>query len=62
MENERFYSPNEISEKFNLKPNTVRKWINEGKLKAIKLGDIWRVSETSLQEFIKESMKQKLEL
>ncbi|MEN6351212.1 MAG: helix-turn-helix domain-containing protein [Syntrophomonas sp.] len=53
MEKERFYSPNEIAEHFNVKPNTVRKWITQGKLKAIKLGDIWRVSESDLKDFIK---------
>lgn len=56
MENEKYYSPNDIAMKFSLKPNTVRKWINEGKLKAIKLGDVWRVPESALQAFIKESI------
>lgn len=57
MEHEKYYSPNEIAEKFNLKSNTVRKWINQGRLKAIKLGDVWRIPESALQEFISESMK-----
>jgi excisionase family DNA binding protein len=53
MEKEKFYSPKEIADHFNIKPDTVRKWIKQGKIKAIKLGDIWRISETDLNKFIK---------
>jgi excisionase family DNA binding protein len=50
---EKYYSPEEIAEQFNLKPATVRKWIRQGKLKAIKLGRLWRIPEEELQRFIK---------
>ena len=49
-----YYSPEEIAEHYSLKPATVRKWIREGKLKAVKLGHLWRVPEEALQEFIKQ--------
>ena len=49
----KYYSPEEIGEQFNVKPGTVRKWIREGKLKALKLGGLYRVSEENLQKFIK---------
>ncbi len=49
----KYYSAEEIGEQYNIKPATVRKWIREGKLKAVKLGHLWRVSEEQLQEFIK---------
>ncbi|SPF51590.1 DNA binding domain protein, excisionase family [Candidatus Desulfosporosinus infrequens] len=55
MHDEKYYSPNDIAEKFNIKADTVRKWINQGKLKALKLGDIWRIPESSLDKFIKEN-------
>ena len=49
----KYYSPEEVSEQFNVKQATVRKWLREGKLKALKLGGLWRISEDQLQEFIK---------
>ncbi len=50
----KYYSPEEIGEQFNIKPATVRKWIREGKLQAVKLGALWRISEEALQEFLKQ--------
>jgi excisionase family DNA binding protein len=50
---EKYYSPEEMAEQFNLKPATVRKWIRQGQLKAIKLGGLWRISEEELQRFVK---------
>ena len=49
----KYYSPEEIAEQFNLQAQTVRLWIRQGKLKAVKLGALWRVSEEELQRFIK---------
>ncbi len=49
----KYYSPEEVSEQINVKQATVRKWIREGKLKALKLGGLWRISEDQLQEFIR---------
>jgi len=53
-----YYSPEEIAEHYNLKPATVRKWIREGKLKAVKLGHLWRVKEEDLKDFVKEDTRQ----
>lgn len=49
---EKYYSPEEVAARFNLKPPAIRKWIREGKLKAIKFGRLWRISEEELQRFI----------
>jgi len=48
----KYYSPEEVGRQYNVKPVTVRKWIREGKLKALRLGGLWRISEEQLQEFI----------
>ena len=32
MSNERYYSAAEIGQRFGVKPETVRKWVREGKL------------------------------
>jgi len=57
----KYYSPEEIAEHFNLKPGTVRKWIREGKLKAVKLGHLWRVREDDLKNFINQDKKESAE-
>jgi excisionase family DNA binding protein len=37
----------------NLKPETVQKWLRDGKIKGIKLSrKVWRVAETDLDRFI----------
>jgi len=51
------YSTEEVSELYNIKPATIRKWIREGKLKAVKLGHLWRIREDDLKEFIKQDKK-----
>jgi excisionase family DNA binding protein len=55
MTEKEYFSPQEIAEKFNIKPRTVAAWIRQGKLKAIKLGDLWRVHKADLEAFIKTS-------
>ena len=55
---EKYYSPEEIAARFNLKSPTVRKWIREGKLRAFKMGSLWRVPEEALEEFIKTDQKE----
>lgn len=50
-----YYTPQEIAEKFKVKINTVYKWIREGKLKAIKVGDLWRISESEIKHFIEDN-------
>jgi len=48
----KYFSPEEMGEQFNIKPATIRKWIRESKLKAVKLGGLWRISEEELQRFV----------
>jgi len=52
------YSTEEVSEQYNIKPATIRKWIREGKLRAVKLGHLWRIREDDLNEFIKQDKKE----
>jgi excisionase family DNA binding protein len=54
----KYYSPDEIGEQFNVKAGTVRKWIREGKLQALKLGGLYRISEEQLQEFVKQDKQE----
>jgi len=54
---ENHYTPKEVSEKLKLNIKTVYKWIREGKLYAIKVGDVRRIPESVLLEFIKSDQK-----
>ena len=50
-----YYTPQQVAEKLQINIRTVYKWIREGKLKAIKVGDLWRISETELKRFVENS-------
>jgi len=47
-----YYTPQQVAEKLQINIRTVYKWIREGKLKAIKVGDLWRISESEIKRFI----------
>lgn len=51
IKGEKYYSTQELSEKLNLNPATVRRWIHSGKLYAVKVGKGFVISESSLKEF-----------
>ncbi|HNX17560.1 MAG TPA: helix-turn-helix domain-containing protein [Methanoregula sp.] len=46
------YTIEEAAGILKIKPRTVRQWITDGKLKSFKLGDLIRIHEDDLQEFI----------
>ena len=55
---ERYYSPDEVAKMFNVSGMVVRKWLREGKLRGIKLGDkLWRVLEADIEAFVKNGTK-----
>ena len=49
---DRFYSVEETAELLQIKPDTVRRYIRSGKLRAVKLVKVWRISETDLKTFL----------
>ena len=54
MENEKFYTSQEIADRLGLKLGTIQKYVREGKLNAVRLGGsrkIIRVSESELRRF-----------
>ena len=53
MENtEKFYTSKEVAEILKLSNYTIGEYIRSGKLKAIKFGRVWRVSENQLKQFL----------
>ena len=55
MEDQEYYTPEEIARKFKVKKSTVYFWVREGKLEAIRLGSLIRIPEEALRKFIETS-------
>ena len=47
----KLYTPEEISEELKVAKTTVYGWLQHGKLKGIKVGNLWRVTKEALEEF-----------
>ncbi len=53
IEGIKFYTIPEAAEAFNVTPQTVRKWIKEGKLKSKRIGRPILITERNLKDFLK---------
>jgi excisionase family DNA binding protein len=47
-----YLTPEQIADRLTVKKNTVYSWLRLKKLNGVKLGKIWRVSETDLKSFL----------
>ena len=50
-------SVKQVAEMLSLTPRTIYKYIKSGKLKAYKIGYVWRIYEQDLEEFINKGVK-----
>jgi excisionase family DNA binding protein len=50
---EDYYTPQEVADKLKVNTRTLYRWIHEGKLKAVKVGELWRISETELSRILR---------
>lgn len=50
---EKHYTPEDIASNLQVHLKTVYNWIKSGKLKAVKVGHFWRISETELNRLLK---------
>ena len=48
----RVYTLDEVAEVLKITRRTLYTYVKEGKLKAVKIGREWRVSEDALQDFL----------
>lgn len=53
---ETYYTIQEIAEKFKVSDRTVRNWIEEGKLEALRFGREFRIPESSLKKMLSNSV------
>ncbi len=58
MDDEKYYTPEEVANKFKVKKSTVYFWVREGKLRAVKLGSLIRIPEAALNDFLKDTSKE----
>ena len=50
---EELFTPQEVAQKLKIDMSTVYRWIREGRLKAVKIGHFWRISESELNRLLK---------
>lgn len=48
----KFYTCDEIAEMFSVKSITVWDWIRKGKLKAYKIGKMYRIDQKQIDDFV----------
>lgn len=58
MLDEKFYTTDQVANILQVHPFTILKFIKAGKLKGIKLGRVYRIKESDVQEFIEDRMTQ----
>lgn len=51
---DRLYTTEQVAKLLQIHPLTVLKYIKAKKLRAIKLGRVYRITETALQNFLEE--------
>lgn len=57
---EKLLSPEQAAEALGFIPETIRQWIRQKKIKAIKIGRKWRIKESDLQAFLEGPKKKKI--
>jgi excisionase family DNA binding protein len=52
--NEPYLTPKQIAEQLQVTEKTVRTWIYDGRLRAVRAGRFWRIRESDLEAFLHE--------
>ena len=50
---DKLYKPTEVAEMLKVSIHTVNKWLQEGRLEGVKVGNLWRVTEKNIDDFTK---------
>lgn len=51
LDDDRLFTVEELSRRYDRAPSTVRGWLNDGRLRGTKIAGSWRVSAEALREF-----------
>jgi excisionase family DNA binding protein len=52
---ERYYTIKDVAARLHVSEKTVRNWIRQRKLRAVRAGHVWRISESALRSFLREN-------
>ena len=52
---EKLLTPDEAAERLSVSPKGVKNWLRQGKLRGLKVGRLWRISESDLSAFLSAS-------
>lgn len=58
MSNTNWLTPNEVAKQLQVCYETIRRWLESGKLKGYKMGKQWRIKESDLGSFPKPNIKE----
>lgn len=54
MRKDKLLTAEEVATRLNIRSETVRGWIRRGRLRGIRVGRLWRIRESALEEFLQE--------
>ena len=54
-EKERYFTPREIAERFDVSNTAVNTWLTQGRLKGFRVGNRWKVRGEDIITFVQES-------
>jgi acetyl-CoA synthetase len=46
----------EVAEKLRVTTKTVRQWLQQGQMRGIKAGKLWRIPESAVDQFLKRPL------
>ena len=48
----KIFTPDQVAKELSISVRTVRKWLRDGKIRGVKIGKSWRVSEAELERLM----------
>lgn len=54
---EKFLTPDDVAERLRVSVRTVWEWLRTGRLRSYRAGNLYRISEEHLQEFLEGSAR-----
>lgn len=55
MSMERLLTPEEAARRLSVSPKGVKNWLRQGKLRGLKVGRLWRITESDLRAFVDQA-------
>jgi excisionase family DNA binding protein len=59
--NLKLFTPEDAADMLAVTPRAIREWLRTGKLKGVKVGHLWRIRESDLEDFLEDGEDKKHE-